>query len=165
MVEEGAKKLFEYGVLGVVAGGLAWMVLELQNEVKEGNKENKDLVVQYHTAVINLGHDIEEILNRQTARDVAADETRSEANRERGSTQEKIGVILRRVERFETIWFKAREIDKIRSDYFTWYLNQDALKSGMDAVFPVEDLQALEDRLNIMLNEDIQQLRSNQKNR
>ena len=160
MVEQPLTWIHKYGattVAAVVFGIALWqMFLRLETQMVEANAESKELIVQYHTTVLELGHDIEAILTKQQARDQAADLTRDEANKDRERGRELISLLISKVDRFEDWAGRAREIDTLRANYFAYYLNQDAVKQGMEEPFPSAEIEQLEAKLQLLLEASLQ---------
>ena len=148
----------KYGFPTVVAVALALVAWVLFEKIEKGNAANTELIIQYHTSVIELGHEIEKILAQQTARDAAADATRNEANADRERNRELLKVLAERVGTFHDWAIRAREIESLRSNYFAHYLNQNAIKNGLDAPFPAQALEELETRLNVLLDQAQQRI-------
>ena len=148
----------KYGFPTVVAVALALVAGILFNKIEEGSQANTELIVQYHTAVLKLGHEIEKILSQQIARDKAADATRNEANLDRERNRELLKILHARIRAFHDWAIRAREIESLRSNYFAHYLNQSAIKNGLDAPFPTQALEELETRLNVLLEQAQQRI-------
>ena len=155
MADETLKKLEKYGLglVGIVA--LSFVAVILFGKIEDLNQSILDITKESLEKYSEHAKTIEELLERQQQRDENADDARREANTDRQENRKLILRILDRVDEMQTLIAKREIVTNLKGVFLMQAINNLAEAQGLTPVFPIADLQELQQKLQLLIEEDI----------